>query len=125
MGGRVTANTCRPGRTLASGEIAARIGGTPIIALATPVPLYRDLHQGSEGRDVQALQRELGRLGYIVAVDGVFGEQTKTAVQELQESLGISPHDGVIHHRRILWLPNRTVVPDSCKLIRGAYMTAR
>ncbi len=50
---------------------------------------------GSRGALVEYLQLALSRLGYAVAVDGVFGRETESAVRALQRAYGLSP-DGVV-----------------------------
>jgi peptidoglycan hydrolase-like protein with peptidoglycan-binding domain len=122
-GGRVTASRCAPGKVLASGRVVARLDGTPLMALATSVPLYRSLGRGHEGDDVKALQRELVRLGYAVEVDGVFDLATLAAVKALQRAAGVDRPNGVIDPGKILWLPAPSVVPDACGLAVGAYVS--
>lgn len=47
---------------------------------------YRDLDVGLQGEDVEELQWMLERMGYYSGVvDGIYGEQTKEAVNKLQE----------------------------------------
>jgi hypothetical protein len=53
------------------------------------------LRIGSHGADVEAVQERLDRLGYSVAVDGVFGAETERAVMEFQRDAGIGV-DGIV-----------------------------
>ena len=53
------------------------------------------LKQGSRGDAVTNLQNKLNQLGYQVGVDGVFGEETKNAVEELQTAWGYDI-DGIV-----------------------------
>lgn len=53
------------------------------------------LREGSRGDAVRALQQKLVELGQGVAVDGVFGRNTKAAVRWFQRSRGLSV-DGVV-----------------------------
>jgi peptidoglycan hydrolase-like protein with peptidoglycan-binding domain len=53
------------------------------------------VRQGSTGECVKAAQNELDRHQYPVAIDGVFGPQTNTAVREFQSRVGLSV-DGVV-----------------------------
>ncbi|HET9517045.1 MAG TPA: peptidoglycan-binding domain-containing protein [Actinoplanes sp.] len=122
--GRVTASACRPGTPLRSGRPVARINATPLIALATTTPLYRDLSRGDRGRDVRALQHELVRLGRSTATDGRYGWSTEQAVRKLQKASGVADPDGKIAHGKILWLPAASVTPQSCELVRGASVSA-
>ncbi len=57
------------------------------------------LHLGNEGEDVEILQRELNKLisnynGYLLDVDGKYGEHTMNVVMRLQKKLGL-PVTGV------------------------------
>jgi peptidoglycan hydrolase-like protein with peptidoglycan-binding domain len=122
--GRVTATSCKAGEALKSGQAVARINNTPLIALATSAPLYRNLSQGDKGDDVKAVQRELIRLGYKVDAAGTFDRQTTVAVKELQKAAGVDRPDGTITSGQILWLPASSVVPDSCDLVQGAYVSS-
>lgn len=124
FGGRVTATSCRAGKALESGEEVARINDVPLIALATEAPLHRGLRRDDEGDDVQALQRELSRLGHDVVADGTFGPRTTAAVKELQEAAGVDRPSGTIDPAKILWLPAPSVVPESCELAPGAYVAS-
>jgi peptidoglycan hydrolase-like protein with peptidoglycan-binding domain len=124
FGGRVTATSCKAGNALRSGQAVARINNTPLIALATSAPLYRDLSQGDKGDDIKALQRELIRLGYDVKANGTYDSQTSAAVKKLQKAAGVDSPDGKIAFGEILWLPAPSVVPDSCELVQGAYVSS-
>lgn len=53
------------------------------------------LKNGSKGDDVKALQANLTKLGYKLEADGVFGPNTKQAVEELQSAFGYSV-DGIV-----------------------------
>jgi len=122
--GRVIATSCRPGEALTSGRAVARINDVPLIALATSAPLYRNLSSGSEGADVAALQRELARLGYAVTVTGEYGARTAAAVKKLKKASGVAKPSGSVDFGQILWLPAPSVVPDSCELAPGQYVSA-
>ncbi len=117
--GRVTATSCRPGRALRSGGSLGRLDDTPVLALATSMPLYRDLAAGAKGRDVRSLQRELVRLGFEVRVTGYYGSMTTTAVRTLQRRAGALAPTGRIAVDRLVWLPRRVVTPTSCDLRVG------
>ena len=124
FGGRVTATFCRPGEALWSGQAVARIDNVPLIALATSMPLYRDLSEGAKGEDVTALQRELARLGRAVDVNGSFDRRTVAAVKEVQKAAGIARPDGAVAFGKILWLSAPSVVPESCDLVQGATVSS-
>ncbi|RCV55491.1 hypothetical protein DEF23_06640 [Marinitenerispora sediminis] len=122
--GRVTSTRCEVGAEIRSGQVAARIDNTPLVALATSVPLYRDLGRGDRGRDVRALQTALSRLGYEAAADGTYGWQTAAAVRELQDDAGIREPDGAIDVDRFMWLPTDAVTLESCEAVLGRNVTA-
>ena len=46
------------------------------------------LKSGSKGDDVKALQATLGKLGFSVAADGIFGEKTHAAIITMQTIFG-------------------------------------
>lgn len=55
----------------------------------------RVLGDGDRGPDVEAWQRNLGRLGHEVAVDGIFGPNTERATRRVQRMLGVTS-DGLV-----------------------------
>jgi peptidoglycan hydrolase-like protein with peptidoglycan-binding domain len=112
--GRITATQCRAGATVASGSSPLTVDDRPALALATSVPLWRDLAVGATGADVAALQTELARLGYAVTVDGVYGASTRGAVRDLQRALGVPRATGAIAAASVVWLPTPEVVVSTC-----------
>lgn len=54
----------------------------------------RSLRVGSRGGDVEALQRDLNRLGFALEVDGIFGGRTMDAVRQFEARRGLSA-DGI------------------------------
>ena len=56
---------------------------------------YNQVSYGSKGSDVTELQKLLNQNGYSLAEDGVFGNQTKKAVQEYQQKNGLAV-DGIV-----------------------------
>ncbi|MEU5257352.1 peptidoglycan-binding domain-containing protein [Amycolatopsis sp. NPDC021455] len=123
LGGRVTSTACAPGTPLKSGQVVARLNETPVIALATSAPLYRDLAENTEGDDVESLQRELARLGHKIEADGKYGPKTVAAVKKLQKAAGIAKPDGVLVAGQVLWLSAPSVAPETCELVQGAFVT--
>ncbi|MFC4638219.1 N-acetylmuramoyl-L-alanine amidase [Deinococcus hohokamensis] len=73
------------------------VGLTPdgLIGSATWERLIRTVRQGDSGAAVQAAQGQLAARGYSVAVDGVFGPGTDSAVRSFQSSKGLTT-DGVV-----------------------------
>ncbi|TDB99392.1 efflux RND transporter periplasmic adaptor subunit [Nonomuraea longispora] len=54
------------------------------------MPLYRTLRDGVEGKDVELLERNLGKLGYTgFDADDTFTWATREAVEDWQEDLGL------------------------------------
>ncbi|HEY0237127.1 MAG TPA: peptidoglycan-binding domain-containing protein [Friedmanniella sp.] len=76
------------GADVAAGQVIIAVSGRPVIALHGAIPAYRALHPGDQGDDVTQLQQAIAELGYPVAVDGAFGEQTKAAVRWLYQNVG-------------------------------------
>jgi peptidoglycan hydrolase-like protein with peptidoglycan-binding domain len=88
--GALVALTVGPTASLASGQ------GTATTTTTDPTPATTTensivLSYGSEGRQVQLLQKALGG----VKVDGVFGPETEAAVRSFQASRGLTV-DGVV-----------------------------
>lgn len=80
----VTAQRARAGTVVTSGDVLIEVSGRPVFALTLAFPLYRDLHGGDSGPDVQALQGSLADLGlYRGAQDGILGPATQDAVTRL------------------------------------------
>lgn len=117
--GTVTALACTPGEALVAGSAPLHVDGAPVVALATQVPLWRDLAVGSTGEDVAALQRELQRLGHDVAVDGTYGQGTGAAVAELWRGLGVAKPSTALPRADVVWLPADELEVGECTLTLG------
>ncbi len=65
---------------------------TPVPTIdITPNPKYGTLQVGDKGDEVRRLQKELARYGYYEGdIDGVYGNQTRRAVEEFQYQHGLS-----------------------------------
>ncbi|MDR0482728.1 MAG: peptidoglycan-binding protein [Cellulomonadaceae bacterium] len=116
--GTVTATECEPGTPVESGAVALEVDGSPVVYLATRVPLWRDLAVGAQGDDVLALQEELARLGNAVVPDGRFRHSTQAAVREVLGEGARGP--GALPLSRVVWLPAPHVTPSECHLRLGA-----
>lgn len=115
-GGVLTSLSCTPGDPVWSGSAIATIDGDVVVALGSDVPLWRDLATGVEGADVLGLQREISRLGFPVAADGVVGPRTIRAVQRLLDAAGSSSRlTDSIPVDRFAWVPGRAVPSRSCE----------
>ncbi|MGD9959443.1 peptidoglycan-binding domain-containing protein [Nocardioides sp.] len=108
---------------LASGRSPWAVDGHDIIALSTASPPYRNLRSGMTGEDVDTLQRELTRLGYPTRIDGVFGDETLNAWNELRESLG-APTSTAFRLADTIWLPRSRVPLRSCAVRLGNIVLA-
>lgn len=105
IGGTVTAVTVREGDRPASLATVAEVNDAPLVALASPLPLYRDLVDGLEGPDVEALEGALLAVGHDPGpVDGVFDGQTVTGVENWEAENGLE-ETGALPLSRALWLP--------------------
>jgi len=85
----VTRLAAGAGQEIRQGQVLAELSGRPVFALAGPTPAYRDLRPGYKGDDVRQLQQDLADMGFDPgAIDGVFGDPTKTAVRAFYQSIG-------------------------------------
>lgn len=122
--GRVTALTCVPGTAIESGQTFVRVDEIPLVAMFTEVPLWRDIAKGDKGRDVAALQTELSRLGYSISNDGVAGNKTLAAMNELLKGAGYNGAVlGSIPATMVIWIPAAQVTIASCDVGLGDVTT--
>lgn len=119
--GRLTSLTCRNGERLTSGTAFATIDGSPVVALATAIPLWRELESQDRGDDVRALQVELGRLGHAVQPDGVVGPATIRAAEAVRGARN-SAADAVttVSPGDFAWIPDAEVTVGECAGVVGA-----
>lgn len=118
--GRITATACTPGGEIASGSSPVTIDDRPTLALATAVPLWRDLDLNAKGADVTALQGELVRLGYDLTPDGTYGRTTSSAVKDLFARAGVAKPTGALPVDSVVWLPDVAAHVATCPLGLGA-----
>lgn len=119
--GRLTALTCRTGATVASGAAFASIDGAPIVALATAIPLWRELRSGDRGEDVRALQQELARLGHPIQADGVMGRATIRGASTLHGAQADSSESpATVDPADFAWIPEHEVAVGECSGVVGA-----
>jgi peptidoglycan hydrolase-like protein with peptidoglycan-binding domain len=85
--GTLVALAAGPSASMAEGNGAAGAPAGPPTTTEHSILLM----EGSEGRQVELLQKALGT----IKVDGVFGAETETAVEKFQEAKGLSV-DGVV-----------------------------
>lgn len=119
LAGRVT-STAELGGQLASGQLIAEVNGQPIVALATSVPLWRDLPSDARGDDVASLQVELLRLGKEVEVTGVVDRATRRAAAE---TLGVYDADSrlwsTIPAANWLWIQSPQIAIEGVEVVVG------
>lgn len=125
--GTVTAFHCTTGGMIHSGDVVATVDGAPVIAMATSVPLWRDLAVGDRGDDVRALQTEIARLGSTVTTDGIVGPGTVRAVRSFLVQHGVPkaglPADAVPFDA-FSWIPAAETAVRSCAAVLGAPVPA-
>lgn len=99
------------GTLLRSGDLLYKVDEKPTFWAHGDVPMYRELSSGTEGADVEQLQRYLQEEGYLEAdteIDGDFGGTTRRAVKEWQ-----GDHDlkmtGRIDGTQLLFLPHDAI----------------
>ncbi|GAA4152088.1 peptidoglycan-binding domain-containing protein [Leifsonia shinshuensis] len=119
LSGTVTGSACAPGSALASGQRTFTIDQSPIVNLHTETPLWRDLSVGAKGADVEALQRELARLGHDVAETGRFDRRTWAAWDRLVEQAGGETEYGTFALSQAMWLPAAEVTAAACPVQLG------
>jgi peptidoglycan hydrolase-like protein with peptidoglycan-binding domain len=84
------------GGQASSGQVIAVVADRPVMVLEMAVPLWRSLHPGDEGSDVERLQRALGELGYRVVVDGEYGPVTQQAVRQWYRDAGFAAQEELL-----------------------------
>ncbi|GAA3130778.1 peptidoglycan-binding protein [Planomonospora alba] len=118
-GPAVTAVSRRPGTVtwlpesgalIGRGKPLYRIDDDPVVLMYGATPAYRDLRAGTEGRDVEALERNLRALGYDgFTVDGEYTSATAAAVMEWQQDRGLE-ETGVVELGRVVFAAGRVRV---------------
>jgi peptidoglycan hydrolase-like protein with peptidoglycan-binding domain len=91
----VTSVPVKSGETIREGTVLVVVAGRPVIGLALPFQLYRDLYGGMTGPDVGEVQRALRRLGYGVTVNSKFDASTQAAIGRLYRDRGFDPPPGL------------------------------
>lgn len=102
--GGVVTEIVKPSGAFGAGDLVLRLNERPVVVLPAPVPAFRDLAVGSQGRDVAALQAYLATLGYPVAADlEAFTKTTLSAVRTWQRALRLPP-TGVVARGDLLFV---------------------
>lgn len=122
VSGTVTASY--GGNKMESGKATVRVNDRSILAIHTDAPLYRDLHVGDHGFDVQGLNKELSRLGYGAPADSPdYARGTAVAVKKFMESAG-NASDGNLSLADVIWIPAKDVVVSDWQGVEGASLGA-
>lgn len=79
------------GESVDEGAKVVVISGRPVFVMTGAVPVYRTLRPTMSGADVHQLQEALTRLGYTPENDGLYGAQTKAAVEAFYKDAGFEP----------------------------------
>ncbi len=119
--GVITASSCQAGLVIDSGTAPFGIDGEPIIALATRVPMWRDLANGSKGSDVRALEDELARLGANLEPDDTASETTLRAFADLvADAGGTTMVATTVSLSYLAWVPASSMPVIECPVPIGA-----
>lgn len=121
--GIVTAYHCRPGETMEAGRVLARVGQTPVVALASRVPLWRTISATSQGPDVDAVRKELNRLRLIGPTPpsgSPAGSETIAALADLAE---LPTTTGQIPATTFAWIPRPRVKVAACPSAVGGQVS--
>jgi len=92
-GAVITKISVKAGDTLRNGQVLMEVSGRPVFVLKGKLPVYRDLRPGTEGEDVEQLQKALRALdhGTGADTDGTFGAGTKSALESFYTDIGYDP----------------------------------
>jgi hypothetical protein len=101
-----------PGQVIGQGQVLYETGnGNPVVLLYGSVPDWRALDEGVTGADVFQLNQDLVRLGYADRADVValgfdyYSWETASAVQLLEEHLGVSHPPGSLSLGQLVFEP--------------------
>ncbi|SEM67615.1 peptidoglycan-binding protein [Nonomuraea pusilla] len=98
------------GAEITRGRSLYRLDDQPVVLMYGRTPAYRDLRVGTEGPDVESLERNLAKLGYDgFTVDDEFTTATAAAVREWQEDRGLD-ETGVVELGRVVFAPGEVRV---------------
>ncbi|MGL4175862.1 MAG: efflux RND transporter periplasmic adaptor subunit [Dermatophilaceae bacterium] len=94
----VVTSVPQDGATVKVGGTLFEVNAEPVVLLSGAVPAYRELTDGTEGADVEQLEKSLRDLGYgdDVTVDREYTSATADAVETWEEKLGRDDPDGVV-----------------------------
>ncbi|KFI91199.1 Peptidoglycan-binding domain 1 protein [Bifidobacterium saguini DSM 23967] len=126
--GTVTGISMSAGAPIASGQVVFNVDATPVMALHTDVPLYRELKSGMRGSDAAGLNAALRRLGYNAPDSDWMTWDTITAYNALAQSVGarqLSRDTGwTIDPSWFVWLPADSVTVKQSSIAVGRQVAA-
>ena len=100
------------GVTVRRGGALLRADEQPVVLLYGPLPMFRDLADGTTGADVRQLERNLELLGYDgFTVDEDFTAATGDAVERWQDDLGL-PATGTVTRDRVVYAAGPVRIAD-------------
>ncbi len=112
------------GTLLQPGDQLYKVDEKPTFWTRGEVPMYRELSSGSEGADVEQLQRYLQEGEYLstdIEIDGKFGGATRTAVKAWQDDHDLKK-TGKIDATQLLFLPYEAIRVASTPRVGEAAM---
>jgi hypothetical protein len=125
--GIVSSSKCKEDAQLKSGQSMFGVNGVPMIALATSVPMWRDIVAGNSGPDVVAMATELKRLG---AFDGDVHAAANyvlfSAFKSFATKLGVPSSSipaNTIPMSSVMWIWSPTVTVASCAVSVASQVT--
>ncbi len=123
VAGRITSLELVQGKPIKSGSSPMAVEGQPLLALATEVPLWRDIKIGLQGPDVAALNRELNRLGYGSPKSSARAtSQTIAAFARCYAKIGGGKIRGAVPIDRVIWLPKADMSVLTTQVSVGDYV---
>ncbi|MEV6154067.1 peptidoglycan-binding protein [Nonomuraea sp. NPDC052129] len=106
------------GDMIGRGKSLYRLDAKPVVLMYGTTPAYRDLRIGTEGKDVEQLERNLKALGYDgFTVDDEYTASTADAVREWQEDRNLD-ETGVVELGRVVFAAGKVRV-DSLEAQAG------
>ncbi|HEX5193059.1 MAG TPA: hypothetical protein VFW09_09665 [Solirubrobacteraceae bacterium] len=110
------------GHVIMADQVLYRVADKPVILMYGSTPAFRDLDSHDPpGADITQLNRNLVRLGFDadgIVVDDEWQAATTVGVEELQESIGVTP-TGKLALGRIVFLPGPQLVSQLDATVGG------
>ncbi len=103
--GTVTGVRTKSGEILVDGDVVVEVDGVARVAAVGEEALWRPIGLRDTGDDVLAVERFLGRLGYLAEPDSTYGSDTAAAVRLFAKGLGVTKPDGRFDPGWVLWIP--------------------